>query len=508
MSVRTWATRGRVGLPLLMAMLPGLLLAQTAKLAPLVPPAAAGSAPALAPALALVLPAVPPPLPIPGTSFPRLLSHGLFNDVALYRPAGVPQQFVMLPFTGMDGANDSERLMIQKMVTAGAMVATIPLTNFYRRLEVQDGKCTYAGGAFENLSRQLQASEKLGAYMEPMLVGTGSAGAFAYALVAQAPAGTFASALSVGFCPRLPMSKPMCAQNALRWQPAADGSGVDLLPPPTALPEPWTAMQAGSSMAACPAAQDFVQRVPQAVWQPAPATGPELPAGFDSAYASLAARQVTLGPPPAQLADLPVIEVPATAEAAGGPNADRFAVLLSGDGGWASIDKGIAAAMAAKGIPLVGVDSLRYFWSARTPEGLATDLDRLIRFYSHRWKRSEVILIGYSQGADVLPFAVNRLPAATRTRVRLTALLGLGQKASFEFHLSNWIGPSGDRPIAPEAQQLVAARTLCIYGQDEKNSLCPTLAPLHARPLPLAGGHHFGGDYDALAGHVLASIER
>ncbi|WP_233446972.1 virulence factor family protein, partial [Ideonella azotifigens] len=212
--------------------------------------------------------------------------------------------------------------------------------------------------------------------------------------------------------------------------------------------------------------------------------------------------------PPAQLADLPVIEVPATAEAAGGPNADRFAVLLSGDGGWASIDKGIAAAMAAKGIPLVGVDSLRYFWSARTPEGLATDLDRLIRFYSHRWKRSEVILIGYSQGADVLPFAVNRLPAATRTRVRLTALLGLGQKASFEFHLSNWIGPSGDRPIAPEAQQLVAARTLCIYGQDEKNSLCPTLAPLHARPLPLAGGHHFGGDYDALAGHVLASIER
>src|SRR5207237_1436566 len=100
-----------------------------------------------------------------------------------------------------------------------------------------------------------------------------------------------------------------------------------------------------------------------------------------------------------------------------------------------------------QGIPVAGFDSLRYFWSARTPDGLAADLDRVIRYYAARWRRSEVVLIGYSQGADVLPFAINRLPAATRARVRSTALLGPGQKASFEFHVTNWIGPSGDKPI-------------------------------------------------------------
>ena len=50
----------------------------------------------------------------------------------------------------------------------------------------------------------------------------------------------------------------------------------------------------------------------------------------------------------------------------------------------------------------------------------------------------------------VLSFALNRLPATTRASARLTALPGPGQEASFESHLSNWIGPSGDLPIAPE----------------------------------------------------------
>jgi type IV secretory pathway VirJ component len=42
-------------------------------------------------------------------------------------------------------------------------------------------------------------------------------------------------------------------------------------------------------------------------------------------------------------------------------------VLISGDGGWASIDKGIAKALVARGVPVAGLDSLRYFWSERTP---------------------------------------------------------------------------------------------------------------------------------------------
>ena len=357
------------------------------------------------------------------------------------------------------------------------------------------------GGAFENLSRRLQAFEQLPTYLLPMLVGSGDAAAFAYAVLAQTPAGVFGSAMSIGFCPRLPavpFRTPMCANNLLRWQPAAD-AGIELQPAASALAAPWTLLQVAEPACVRGTGQAFAQRVPGAnfVALGAAAAPAEVPSTFDAAYAHLALHHIALAPPPAQLANLPIVELPV-------PGAgSRFAVLLSGDGGWAGIDKGIAAALVGQGIPVAGFDSLRYFWSARTPEVLSADLDRVIRYYAARWKRSEVLLIGYSQGADVLPFAVNRLPPATRAMVRLNALLGPGQKASFEFHLGNWIGASGDVPIAPEARSLAAANTICIYGQAERDSLCPSLAPDHVRPIPLAGGHHFSGDYDALATLIL-----
>ena len=432
---------------------------------------------------------------------PQTLSHGLFSDVRIYRPGGTPRQFVMM-ISANDRPDPTEQALIDRMVGDGAMVAAIPLPPFYRRLEQQDGKCTYAAGAFENLARHIQAFDQLPTYLLPMVMGTGRAASFAYVVLAQAPAGTFASGLALDFCPRLMVRTPPCPSTTVKTRSAADGS-LDL-EPGAPLSVPWTAMQGPGADASCKPAKAaaFVARLPPATWLPAAGTPSRVPAGFQAAYEALAANEKGLAPPPAQLADLPVVELPVAG------SGTRLVVLLSGDGGWAAIDKGIANALVKQGVPVVGIDSLRYFWSQRTPDGLAADLDRVIRFYADRWKRSEIVLIGYSQGADVLPFAVNRLPPRTRQRVRLTALLGLGQMASFEFHVSHWIGPSGDRPILPEAQKLNAAETLCVYGQDETDSLCPSLAPAHARLLALPGGHHFGGDYDALASRMLEAIGR
>jgi len=458
---------------------------------------------------------------------PLALSHGLFTGVHVLRPHEPARQFVML-LTEDATPSARDRQLLRTLVDAGAMVATVPFAPFYQRLERQDGKCTYGPGAFENLARDLQAFEHLPGYLTPLLAGADGQAAYVYSVLAQAPAGSFAGGLSLGFCPRLPMKTPPCAINGLRWQDGGAAGGVDLLPPAGALASSWVAVQSAvqpglqsgaqsagpsgaqsgalnAAPAACgaAAARGFVQAVPRAEWSPASSDADSL-AAFERGYRKLAVPQVPLGAPPTQLSDLPIVEVPATSSG----STTRFAVLLSGDGGWAGIDKALGQALAAQGVPVAGFDSLRYFWSARTPQELATDLDRVIRYYAARWGRSEVILVGYSQGADVLPFALNRLPPATRAYVRLTALLGPGQKASFEFHLSNWMGPSGDMPIAPEALKLNAASTLCIYGEAERDSLCPQLAPEHARALPLTGGHHFGGDYAGLAARILDAAPR
>ena len=74
---------------------------------------------------------------------------------------------------------------------------------------------------------------------------------------------------------------------------------------------------------------------------------------FKAAFESIVATQVTphLPPPPASLADLPIVEVDATP---GTPTSDSFAVLLSGDGGWAGIDKQVAQLLADRGVPTAG----------------------------------------------------------------------------------------------------------------------------------------------------------
>jgi len=238
------------------------------------------------------------------------------------------------------------------------------------------------------------------------------------------------------------------------------------------------------------------------------ATLPEVgAASIAAAFLKLAAARSNRGiaPPPAALGDLPVVEVPARPDAAA---SDRFAIIMSGDGGWAGLDQDVAAALSAKGIPVVGLDSLRYYWSARTPEGLAADTDRMIRYYLAHFGKKHVLLIGYSQGADVLPFAVNRLPQATRDSVALTAILGMSEHAIFEFHVSSWISDDNSGPeTLPEVNRITGMPVICIYGEDEHDSLCPKLDANKFKVVKLKGGHHFDGNYAGLAAQILSAAK-
>ena len=157
----------------------------------------------------------------------------------------------------------------------------------------------------------------------------------------------------------------------------------------------------------------------------------------------------------------------------------------------------------------MGWNSLRYFWSPRTPEGAARDLDRILRHYLTAWGKKRALLVGYSFGADVLPFLASRLPAETRARVAGIGLLGLGTQAAFEFHVTDWLGGGGDRryPTVPEIRRLEGLRVACVEGADEPDSACRSL-PAWARVVTVPGGHHFGGDYARLGARAARGRRR
>jgi type IV secretory pathway VirJ component len=207
---------------------------------------------------------------------------------------------------------------------------------------------------------------------------------------------------------------------------------------------------------------------------------------------------------PGQVNDLPLVEVPAT-----GAVTDVLAVIVSGDGGWACIDRTIADRLAARGVAVVGLNALKYFWIRRTPDGAAHDLERILRHYLAAWHRQKIILIGYSRGADVLPFMADRLPEELRSRIALIVLMGPELAVSFEFHLTDWLW-NVSRPhefaVLPEVEKLRGMNILCVHGKEEEDSLCSKLPSGLATILALPGGHHFAGHYDEIARRILDEV--
>jgi len=151
------------------------------------------------------------------------------------------------------------------------------------------------------------------------------------------------------------------------------------------------------------------------------------------------------------------------------------------------------------GLPVVGYDSLRYFWSRRTPQAAADDLAAVIRHYQAAWGKKQVILAGYSFGADALPIIVQHLPADLRGQVRIVALLGTDSTGELEFHPGDWldVGAKDSYPIAPVLASLKDLKIVCVYGSEEHGDACPTF-PAQVRKIGLPGDHHFNGDYDTV----------
>jgi len=202
---------------------------------------------------------------------------------------------------------------------------------------------------------------------------------------------------------------------------------------------------------------------------------------------------------------LPLVPLPS------GRASKAMVIFLSGDGGWRDPDKTIGEKRQAAGAPVVGRDSLRYFWRRKSPERTAADLSAVISAYRRQWGADKVALVGYSFGADVLPAACNRLPAADRERVTMVSLLGIEAKADWEIRVAGWFGAAPSEqatPLKPELANISGDLVQCYYDAEEKDSECLGLGDPRVELVKTRGAHHFGGDYAAIARDIVAALGR
>ncbi|NLW80520.1 MAG: hypothetical protein GXY42_02445 [Desulfovibrionales bacterium] len=209
---------------------------------------------------------------------------------------------------------------------------------------------------------------------------------------------------------------------------------------------------------------------------------------------------------PGGVGDLPLVEVRPSDPATG-----TLAILVTGDGGWAGIDKDIAAILAKNGIGVIGLDSMKYFWTRRTPEDAGADLARIMRHYLAAWGGKDFSLVGFSLGADALPPMIANLPPDLCRTVRQVALLAPSRSVELEFHVSDWIHDdeaARDIALLPEVRRIQPVHLLCVQGRDETSSLCADLSPEEATIRSLPGSHHFDGDYAGAAALILEHLRQ
>ncbi len=201
---------------------------------------------------------------------------------------------------------------------------------------------------------------------------------------------------------------------------------------------------------------------------------------------------------PASLRDLPVVLVQARHES--GP----VAILLSGNGGWWGIDDGIAEGLARAGISTLGLNSLAYFIRRRSPEEVAATIERMAASIG---ADRPIILLGFSFGADVVATAYGHLSEDLRARVRLVSLLGLSRQADYAIGFMKIT--SGRHSTIPAVAAIDGPHVQCIRGADEgPRSGCDSVDSTQVEVITLPGGHHFDGDYDAVAGLILKGLAR
>jgi type IV secretory pathway VirJ component len=423
---------------------------------------------------------------------PDLIETGTrLGDVRLFEPEETPKELVFL-FSDREGWNERMETAAADMAARGVAVVGVDLKRYLQSLaDSGDQDCHYLDSDIEQLSKQLQGKLGVAQYRWPILAGIGTGGLLAYGAAAQAPDATIAGALVLDPTSSLDTRLPLCAGAPVtRLAPGSFGYG-----PMPDMPG-WLRVADRQQ----PSSMPWVEQI----------TGAErvtVPSGSDVAGALVAMLVPMIGfamPTGQGLNDLPLVEI----RAAKSPVV--LAVILSGDGGWRDIDKRIGQVLAEGDIGVVGLDSLRYFWSAKTPEQVGRDLDRIVAHYQAAWRVHDVLLIGYSFGADVLPASYNRMSPQTQSAVVQISLLGLAEMASFEFHVSGWLGliSSDALPIAPEVARLDLGKVQCFYGEEEDDSLCRKPVLAGAELIETKGGHHFDGDYQALARRIIEGYER
>lgn len=427
------------------------------------------------------------------------------QDKPAYETGMIPAEHIMVPdseilasvflISDADGWTSADEERARALVAKGAAVVGIDFKEYMKALEADDDDCIYMISDIESLSQQIQRTAGTSSYRQPILTGIGKGGTLALAMIAQSPVSTVRDALAVDPRAGLPLEKILCTPAT---KDKVDGETVyGLTDGP--LPAPVSVL---FTPAADQKGRDHVNAL---VKLHPDIDVTDVTDKADDILTQTLSDQIDAAGDTDSPLGLP-IKVLETS-----PVMDTMAVIYSGDGGWRDLDEEVGGALQKQGIPVIGVDALRYFWKEKQPQEVASDLGRIIDTYRKQWKVRNVVLIGYSFGADIIPATYNLLPERAKSHVVQLSLLGLSTEVDFEISVQGWLGVAGEGKggkTVDDIAKIDPKLVQCVYGTEEEDEdPCPGLKAKGVETIAIEGGHHFDEDYEALAKRIVTSLK-
>jgi type IV secretory pathway VirJ component len=421
-----------------------------------------------------------------------------FGKVYIYNRTTTPQN-VILMISGDGGWKSGVIGFSQTFSEMNSLVIGVDILQYFKDLRERTDECYNVAADFVQLASVIEKKYDFPDYMPPVIMGYSSGATLVYGILAQERPGTFIGGISVGFCPDIELPKMLCEINGLTVTADVPGKRY-ILQPDDKLGYPWIVLN-GKLDKICnyPAVVDFVSKTKGAELITLPKVGHGFSKWSDfmpqwkDAYSRLIATYEKEKPAKVdagQVKNLPLVITNSKIQDRQAP----VALLISGDGGWYGFEQSIADNLAKQGIPTVGLDSKKYFWKRRTPEETASDIARSLNFYGEEWGRTKFVLVGYSLGAEIVPFIVNRLPEETKSKIESVVLLSPATTTDFEIHISNMLG-MGNRQntynTIDEIIKLQSVPTLIIFGDGEKTEIPALLSKTSVIIKKIPGDHHY-----------------
>ncbi len=194
---------------------------------------------------------------------------------------------------------------------------------------------------------------------------------------------------------------------------------------------------------------------------------------------------------------LPLIAQPSNADLS-----KPMIFYITGDGGWNAFSRELTASLVQKGYPVISLDASKYFWKQKTPAQASIDAGSIINQYAKQWGRKKIIMLGYSFGADVMPFIYLGCSAGLVPTVQGICLLSPSEHTDFEVHLLQMMGGGSNKgeSVIHAINSINTHPILLIFGNDEKDFPIPHLTIKNYTTIYLQGGHHYE--------HAIASLSK